>query len=74
MGVFYQLDDSGENCFCELRERAEAGTVLRCVDNTEAKCGIAVKRERTRHEPRLPFIKNEIWGAIFLPIYLLSLF
>ena len=27
------------------RERAEAGAILQSIENTEAKCGIAVQRE-----------------------------
>ena len=51
----------------ELRERAEAGAVLQLDKVQEAKCGIAVKRERTRHEPRLPLHKKEsIKGLFFI--------
>ena len=57
MGVFISLMIVTRLALCELRERAEAGAVLRCVENTEAKCGIAVKRERTRHESRRPLIQ-----------------
>ena len=52
MSVFISLMIVTRFALCELRERAEAGAVLRCVENTEAKCGIAVKSERTRHESR----------------------
>ena len=42
-----------------MRERAEAGAVLRLDKVQEAKCGIAVKCERTRHESRLPLLKKD---------------
>ena len=60
MGVFYQLQDSNENRrFCELRERAEAGVLLlEGLKALETKHGIAVTRERTRHESRLPLHKK----------------
>ena len=34
--------------FAFEREWAEAGAILQSIENTEAKCGIAVKRERLK--------------------------
>ena len=41
----------------ELREGAEAGKFCK-RQSLEAKLGIAVKRDRARHESRLPLIKR----------------
>ena len=43
---------------CGLRERAEAEVLLPKIENQQAKHGIAVKRERARHESHLLLIKS----------------
>ena len=56
----------------ELRERAEAGVLLlKGLKTLKTKHGIAVKCERTRHEPRLPLHKEEGLATFFFIAFLL---
>ena len=49
------------------REWAEAGAVLQSIKNTEAKCGIAVKRERARQSTAAHIKKTpKLQGAFLL--------
>ena len=74
MSVFISLMIVTRFALCELRERAEAGAVLRCVENTEAKCGIAVKSERTRHESRYLSKNTNYRMSVFISLMIVTRF